>query len=143
MTLPRLDLTAEPTPELKEIVQSSIWQFNRALFGPVPPGQDLAVAISDCDGRPVGGLLGRTAAGWLAIDLVFVPEKMRRAGLASRLLSMAEEEARRRGCRAAWLDTVNPEALTLYQKHGYVSFGELPDYPTGFTRHFLQKKLTP
>jgi GNAT superfamily N-acetyltransferase len=141
MTHPRLELTAEPSPALRETVQAGIRQFNGRLFQAAPAGEDLSVAVIDEDGRPVGGVLGRTAGGWLAIDLIFVPEAMRGAGLATRLIAMAEDEARRRGCHAAWLDTLNPDALRLYRKLGYTTFGELADYPVGFTRHFLQKKL--
>ena len=62
-------------------------------------------------------------------------------GLATRLITMAEEEAKRRDCHSAWLDTMNPQALSLYRRLGYEVFGELKDYPVGFSRFFLQKKL--
>ena len=45
--------------------------------------------------------------------------------------------------RPAWIDTLNPEALRLYQRLGYEIFGELKDYPVGGSRFFLQKKLKP
>ena len=70
-----------------------------------------------------------------------MPETFRGMGLATRLVAMAEEEAKRRGCHSAWLDTLNPKALTLYQRLGYAIFGELKDYPAGSSRFFLQKKL--
>jgi ribosomal protein S18 acetylase RimI-like enzyme len=36
---------------------------------------------------------------------------------------------------------MNPQALALYRRLGYTVFGELEDYPPGFSRFFLQKKL--
>ncbi len=72
-----------------------------------------------------------------------MPDALRGLGLATQLIAMAEEEARRRGCHAAWLDTLNPMALPLYQRLGYEVFGELKDYPVGNNRFFLQKKLSP
>ena len=52
----------------------------------------------------------------------------------------AEEEARRRGCHHAWVDT-QFGARPFYEKLGYRVFGELPDYPPGYNRSFLQKAL--
>jgi ribosomal protein S18 acetylase RimI-like enzyme len=127
---------------LQKIVLEGVRGFNRTLFANHLPGRDLAIAIRDPDrGEPVGGLCARTAGGWLAIELIFVPETFRGMGLATQLIAMAEEEAKRRDCHSAWLDTMNPQALTLYRRLGYEVFGELKDYPVGFNRFFLQKKL--
>jgi GNAT superfamily N-acetyltransferase len=132
----------EQDPKLQAVVLEGVRGFNRTLFASHPPGQELNLAIRDPDRHePIGGLLGRTAGGWLAIELIFVPEAFRGRGLAARLVAMAEEEAQRRGCHSAWLDTVNPKALTLYRRLGYEVFGELKDYPVGFSRFFLQKKF--
>jgi GNAT superfamily N-acetyltransferase len=129
---------------LHEIILKGVRGFNKTLFPNHPPGQDLAIAIHDANSRePVGGLCGRTAGGWLAIELIFVPEALRGMGLATQLIAMAEEEAMRRDCHSAWLDTMNPQALTLYRRLGYDIFGELKDYPVGSSRFFLQKKLGP
>ncbi|MBO1904156.1 GNAT family N-acetyltransferase [Microvirga sp. 3-52] len=129
---------------LHPIVLEGVRGFNKTLFANYPPGQDLAIAIRDPDSNePVGGLLGRTNGGWLAIELLFVPEAFRGVGLATQLIAMAEEEARNRDCHSAWIDTLNPEALRLYQRLGYEIFGELKDYPIGGSRFFLQKKLGP
>jgi GNAT superfamily N-acetyltransferase len=129
---------------LQKVAVEGIRAFNAALFPDHLPGRDLAIAIRDPNSNePVGGLCGRTAGGWLAINLLFVPEALRGMGLATQLIAMAEEEARRRGCHAAWLDTLNLMALPLYQRLGYEVFGELKDYPVGNNRFFLQKKLAP
>ena len=40
-----------------------------------------------------------------------------------------------------WLDTFSFQARRFYEKLGYVVFGELPDYPAGHSRYFLQKRL--
>jgi GNAT superfamily N-acetyltransferase len=93
---------------LQAIVLEGVRGFNRTLFAHHPPGQDLAIAIRDPDSNdPVGGLLGRTNGGWLAIELLFVPEAFRGVGLATQIIAMAEEEARNRDCHSAWIDTLN------------------------------------
>lgn len=129
---------------LHPIVLEGVRGFNTTLFAGHPPGKDLAIALHSPDSNePVGGLCGRMNGGWLAIELIYVPEAFRGMGLATQLIAMAEEEARNQDCHSAWIDTLNPKALRLYQRLGYEIFGELKDYPVGGSRFFLQKKLTP
>jgi len=131
-------------PALHDVVLNGVRGFNATLFAGHPPGRDLSIAIRDPDsGAPVGGLCGRTNGGWLGIELIFVPESLRGMGLATKLIAMAEDEAKRRGCRSVWIDTLNPAAFRLYQRLGYEIFGELKDYPVGNSRVFLQKTLAP
>jgi GNAT superfamily N-acetyltransferase len=131
----------EAAPAIHRTILEGIRAFNARLFATERPGQDLAIAIRDSGGDAIGGLWGRTAGGWLAIELIFVPEALRGQGIATRLVAMAEEEAVRRDCHSAWLDTLNPDALRLYERLGYRVFGELKDYPRGGSRWFLQKAL--
>ncbi len=72
---------------------------------------------------------------------VFVPGAQRGQGLGTRILSMTEDEARARGCVGAWLDTHSWQARPFYEKLGYTAFAELPDYPPGHSRFFVQKRL--
>jgi hypothetical protein len=61
--------------------------------------------------------------------------------MAGQMLGAAEAEARQRGCHGAYIDTFNPVALKVYQRQGYVPFGELANFPPGRARTFLQKPL--
>jgi N-acetylglutamate synthase-like GNAT family acetyltransferase len=54
---------------------------------------------------------------------------------------MAEAEARRRGCTAAFVYTVTFQAPGFYERHGYRRFGEVVCPPDGATRIFLSKML--
>jgi GNAT superfamily N-acetyltransferase len=101
----------------------------------------LILALHDADGTIVGGLWGRTTYDWLFIELLVVPESMRGQGVGTELMGRAEREALARGCRNAWLDTFEFQARGFYEKLGYTCFGELADYPPGFSRYFLKKKL--
>ena len=89
----------------------------------------------------VAGISGYTAWGWLYVQWLWVDEAQRGQGLAGRMLAAAEEEARVRGCHAAYIDTFNPVALKTYLRAGYAPFGVLENFPTGRTRTFLQKQL--
>ena len=89
----------------------------------------------------VGGVLGEVAWEWLHVDLLWVKDDLRGHGYGRRLLAVAEDEARRRGAKNAFLDTFSFQAPDFYRQHGYQVFGELPDFPPGHTRYFLTKKL--
>ncbi len=100
----------------------------------------LGIPLHDAQGNVVGGLWGITSYGWLYIQMLIVPESLRGQGVGERLVREAEQEALRRGCHHAWVDT-QFGARGFYERLGYQCFGELPDYPAGFTRTFLCKKL--
>ncbi|MDE1158066.1 MAG: GNAT family N-acetyltransferase [Neorhizobium sp.] len=134
------ELTDAPLSEDVAIIGDGLVAFNAADIGP-SGRRSLAILIRDGDGTVIGGLSGYTGWGWLFTQWLFVPETLRGTGTAGKLLTQAEDEARRRGCGAAWIDTFNPVALKAYQRQGYEVFGQLPDYPEGRTRSFLKKTL--
>ena len=59
------------------------------------------------------------------------------------MMKLAEEEAIRRGCVGAWLDTHSFQARPFYEKLGYTVFGVLENFPPGHTRYYLRKSLAP
>ena len=56
-------------------------------------------------------------------------------------MDAAEAHAVEHGCRYSTLETHNPDALRFYQRRGYETVGEMPDYPAGFSKYFLRKRL--
>ena len=137
-----LDVTDTPSESELAAISEGLTAFNAADVGP-SKRRPLAVLIRDESGKTIGGISGYTAWGWLFTAWLFVPETLRGQGMAGKLLEAAEAEAMTRGCQGAWIDTFNPQALRAYQRQGYVIFGELPEFPTGRSRFFLQKKLSP
>lgn len=136
-----IELTDKPAASDRDRVVGPLLAFNAALLGD-PNIHPLAVLLrSEDDGQVVGGLWGRTSFRWLFVELLFVPERFRARRCGTRLLELAEAEARRRDCLGAWLDTLSPDALAVYEKRGYRRFGEIPDYPPGNARHFLLKRF--
>lgn len=136
----RLQLVNEPDEALRRAIVAPLLAFNEAAAGPTGM-RPLAVAVHGGDGSAQGGLWGNTHHGWLYVQMLVVPEAARGTGLGRQVMALAEAEARARGCRHAWLDT-QFGALGFYQRLGYRVFGELPDFPPGFTRSFLTKALT-
>ncbi|EJZ19728.1 GNAT family N-acetyltransferase [Rhizobium sp. Pop5] len=134
------ELTASPSQEELAAIADALTAFNAGDVGP-SDRQPLSVLIRDTDGKVTGGLSGFTAWGWLFTQMLYVPDTLRGTGLAGKLLAKAEEEARARGCRGAWIDTFSPQALRAYLRQGYEVFGELEEFPEGRTRSFLRKNL--
>lgn len=103
----------------------------------------LAVLTRDpSSGRILGGFLGRTSLGHWFVELAFLPEDLRRRGLGSRMLSIAENEAFARGCRTGVLCTISFQAPEFYERHGWREFGRIPCDPPGTSRIFMTKVLT-
>lgn len=101
----------------------------------------LGIYARDDSGKIVGGLTGYTLWTWLHVRLLAVSPEGRGKGLGTDLLTRAEAEARKRGCKNAFLDTFSFQARPFYEKMGYSVFGELPDFPPGHSRYYLRKEL--
>ena len=135
-----VSVTETPSPDDLEVIGGGLAAFNEADVGPADR-KALAVVVRDSSGSIAAGISGYTAWGWLYVQWLWVAEARRGEGLAGRMLAVAEEEARTRGCHAAYIDTFSSVALKTYQRVGYVPFGALDDFPRGRVRTFLQKQL--
>ena len=94
-------------------------------------------------GKVVGGLHGRSEFGLVYVGWLFLPEDLRRARIGSRVLAMAEEEGRRRGCTRIALNTLEIQAPGFYLKQGYEMAARLDCEPPGVTRYLMTKRLAP
>lgn len=122
------------------IIGGGIHNYNVQQVGE-PEEENLCFVLRDPDGEILGGVIGATHWDWFYINLMWIKDEYRGCGYGHRLLTMAEDEARGRGARQAYLDTFSFQAPDFYKKHGYQVFGELLDFPTGHQRYFLKKEL--
>ena len=131
----------EPDQAAADVILAGLRAFNESHAG---PGRFKKVQLILRDSNDVvrGGLLGRQSWDWLLVDILWVDEPLRGAGLGTQLLQQAEAEAQEVGCSRAVLDTLEFQALSFYQRHGYTVFGVQEDYPPGSRRYYLQKNLT-
>jgi GNAT superfamily N-acetyltransferase len=120
------------------IIEKAILDFNRARLS---QRRKLFIPLKDRHGNVEGGLTGYTGLAWLYTELLFVPEHRRGQGLGGQLLTLAEDEGRRRGCKASIIDTMNPVARRLYEKQGYVTFGALEDPAESYSVTWMKKML--
>jgi GNAT superfamily N-acetyltransferase len=128
-------------PTAEAVVTGGLAAYNKEKFGRVDTRTLDILVRDDNSGEVVGGLLGRSSLGLFFLDLFYLPEALRGSGLGSRIIKLAEDEARRRDCTAAVVFTVTFQAPEFYERHGYRRFGEIACPPDGATRIFLSKTL--
>ena len=138
---PKIVVTDAPDPADTAIVQEGLRAYNRSQAG-YDDHKPLAVFVTDPDtGKVVGGLYGASYLGQLRVDRFFLPEELRRGGLGSRLLALAEAEGRRRGCTRIALNTLEIQAPGFYKKQGYETAATLECNAPGVTRYLMTKWL--
>ena len=133
-------LETSPSDEEVLALHAGLREFNRP-FVPAQGEGPLAILLRDEQGALAGGLLGYSYWGWLCVEILWLSQAARGQGYGSRMLEMAEQEAARRGCRHAFLDTTTWQAQPFYERHGYTVWGRLDDFPPGQARIFMKKAL--
>ena len=138
-------LKDQPDEQARELILDALIAANERGSGPSGYRPLTALIYDDDDSTDtvLGGLYGRTAYGWLFVELLFVPEPLRGQGIGASLMRRAEREALARGCHSAWLDTFSFQAPDFYRRLGYTVFGRLDGYPAPHSRFFMQKTLAP
>jgi GNAT superfamily N-acetyltransferase len=138
----KITLTDAPDDDERAVITDGLRAYNEAQAG-YQDSRPLAVLVSDPETKKVvGGLLGRTSLGLLRVERFFLPEHLRRGRLGSRILAMAEEEARRRGCTRAVLSTLHFQAPGFYSKRGWEVAARIECEPPGHSRFYMTKKLS-
>ena len=137
-----ITLTDAPDDDERAVITDGLRAYNEARAGAMDGGP-LAIFVRNPEtNQVIGGLLGRTYLGLLTVERFFLPEDLRRARLGSRILAMAEEEARRRGCTRAVLSTLHFQAPGFYLKQGWEVAARIDCEPPGHTRFYMTKKLS-
>jgi GNAT superfamily N-acetyltransferase len=136
-----MTLTDAPDDGECAVITDGLRAYNEAQAG-YSDSRGLAVLVRDPETKKVvGGLFGRTSLGLLRVDRFFLPAELRRGRLGSRILAMAEEEGRRRGCTRALLSTLHFQAPGFYLKQGWEVAARIDCEPPGHTRFLMTKKL--
>jgi GNAT superfamily N-acetyltransferase len=141
---PNIVYEPELTPLSRAAVVDGLVAFNRSKT-PDFTGEFASIGLllkHPETGHVEGGLTARIGFGWMFVELLFVPERLRRQGTGRALMEQAEAVAREKGCIGIYLDTFSFQAPGFYQRLGYAVFGEITDYPPGQCRFFLSKRLS-
>lgn len=134
-----LRLEAKPDADQIVPIYQGLVEYNFAKTGDTP--NYVVVSIRDPQGEIAGGLVGITYLQWLFVQTLWVPEQLRSHGYGTALMRAAEEEALRRGCPHAFVETFSFQALPFYLKLGYQVHSRLDGLPPGGARYALTKEL--
>ena len=134
----------ETTDDIKEQDQRAVYegllQYNLERLEDKSP-KDLGVYARDEAGNIVAGLIGNTHGNWLTVKFLWVSESLQGKNIGSEILKQAEEMAKERGCKYAFLDTFSFQAPAFYRKHGYREAFALEEYPLTGKRYYFTKRL--
>jgi GNAT superfamily N-acetyltransferase len=140
-TDPDIIVTDELDPADVAVITEGLSAYDLSQIG-YRDFRRLFVVVRDPQtGKVVGGLYGRSEFGLVYVDWLFLPEDLRRARIGGRVLAIAEEEGRRRGCTRITLTTLSVEAPGFYKKQGYDVAATIDCDPPGLTRYYMMKKL--
>jgi GNAT superfamily N-acetyltransferase len=137
----RIEMMVDPAEDARAAILKPLRAHNLSRAGDPKP-ETIALVVRDEETEEIiGGLYGEIFYRWFFIELLAIPEQTQGQGTGSRLIAMAEEVARERGCVGLWLDTFDFQAPSFYERLGFSKFGTLDDFPPGHQRFFMQKRL--
>lgn len=140
--MPDLRVVVEENPKREDIkaVTDGLDEYNIAQTKR-DDAKVVAIFLRDEKENLVGGLYGWTWFGWLDINYLWIIEEHRKQDWGTKLINMAEEMAKKRGCKGSILNTFSFQAPEFYKRLGYEVYGVLENYPEGHQRYFLRKRL--
>jgi ribosomal protein S18 acetylase RimI-like enzyme len=143
-------ILAALTQETQDAIYGMLRAYNRACSPefyaarelPENAPRPLNVVAVDGQENVVGGLIAETQFAWLKVTYLVVAAEQRHRGIGRRLMDLAEQEAVARGCRFAYVDTMDYQAPEFYRKLAYQLAGKLDDWDShGHAKHFFVKNL--
>ena len=101
----------------------------------------LGIFLEDENGKKLAGLTGETFGNWLCIRFLFVGEPLRGRGMGSTLLTAAESEAQRRGCKYVFRGHFLLSGTRILRK-AWISGVSLPEeYPYTGKKALLHERI--
>lgn len=137
------EVTQNPNNDDLKTISVGLQTHNAKTIGGVATEDELRFAVfaKDIDGRVIGGLRAVASWDWVNIEVIWVDEDARGAGVGQQLLRKAEEFAVSKDVFRLCLETTSFQARGFYEKQGYEVFGELEEYPRGHTMFYMKRVL--
>ena len=123
-----------------EEIRDLLIDYN-ASYGVTNDTIPIEVYYENEKGEKLGGIIGKAHGNWFFIDFLFVNEALRGQSIGKKLLSLAEEDAKKKGCKYVFLSTNAFQAPGFYQKAGYECVFKLTEFPFTGEKYYFTKKL--
>jgi len=150
-----MTIAIEPLDPGSDHARAMIEALNAYLLGRYPPESNHLDSIDELsrkhvhflgafeDGRPVGCGAIKLLEDYAEIKRIFIDPDHRGQGTGRRILSELERIARGATVDIIRLETGvrQPEALKLFENHGYRRTGRYGDYPDDPLSVFMEKAL--
>lgn len=137
-----IEITQDPRAEDLKVLEQGMRDFELSVFPDLPDESEdikFVAFAKDDNGQVIGGIKATIFWNGLEIDTLWVAPEYRRKGIASRLISEAEQRAVTHGAVVAYLKTVKAKAF--YERIGYSVYGVLEDRPIGNLLYHMKKRL--
>jgi GNAT superfamily N-acetyltransferase len=137
-------ITHEPDEDYRKYLTRQVADYMPPMVQQHPgDAQALDISLDDLEGDVVAGVSAVTYGATLAVDLLWVGEPLRGQGIGTRLMQMAEEFARERGCDVARVSVTGN--LPFFIEMGYELSGTIQqvDFRAGSNKavYWLTKVL--
>ncbi|MEW7281226.1 GNAT family N-acetyltransferase [Aquimarina sp. 2201CG1-2-11] len=139
-----IEVTSDPQKEDLKAISKGIQSYNQQhIPDHVAFEEDtkFAVFAKDDQGNVMGGIRACAFWNYCIIELLWISENTRGMGIGAKLIEAAEKFALEKGFSYMRTETLSFQARPFYEKLGYQVFGELPNYPKGYTTYCLYKTL--
>jgi GNAT superfamily N-acetyltransferase len=133
-------INGDPKPEDFKVLSSGLLSHH-ASQGHERTWEKFCIFLKDKSDKAYAGIIVTFTWNGMHIDSLWVDESLRGKGYGTKLMSMAEEEALKRGCTIAFTDTFSWQAPQFYEKLGYSSYGKLEGFPEGNALTYFRKSI--
>ena len=124
-----------------EFIDDRLVEYNWSQVSAARDFEWIGRKIQGDHGEPVAaGFAGVNFWNIAFIEMLWVDEPFRHQGIGSRLLSELEREAKETGACMVMLDARDWN-VDFFKKHGYTVYCTLEDYPDGYGKYKLQKRI--
>ena len=124
-----------------EYIDDKLVEYNWAKVSAVHDFEFIGRKIQgDKDEPTAAGFAGVNFWNIAFVEMLWVDEPYRNQGIGSRLLSDIEQEAKNNGACIVMIDARDWN-VEFFKKFGYTVYCTLEDYPNGYSKYKLQKRL--
>lgn len=99
------------------------------------------IFLKDKYKKVFGGIIATVLWNGIEINSLWVDKSIRKQGWGRKLMAMAENEGKIRGCTIVYTNTFTWQAPKFYLKLGYKPYGELKNFPPGSNLTYFYKNL--